>query len=326
MPGLIRGFKEIDNLKTDAITPQLGHKLYDTHGLDEETISTLSEAMGLKFDVQGFRNEMKRVKMRSKEMNKTDDIFSGEFARIKNEIKATEDGFKYNYKRVNGDYAFDDLEVEVVALLKDERMVNSVEPNVNCSLILDRTNFYCDAGGQERDSGTIKLKNGEFVVKELKNVQNYILHSGVFQSNEAKSLLRIGDRGTAKIDKNRRIDLMRNHTAVHLLNAALKTLNCATCQKSSHVASEFLSFDVGIFGNKLSVDDTVKIENLVNRIIKEAVEVKTTEVDSELLYSCDDVTLIPGEVYPESKVRLIEIVGKSGFVSRFFSTTVDVVG
>lgn len=314
MPGLIQGFKEIKKLKTGEITPKLAFKLYDTYGLDEEIISTLAVALKLKFNAEDFQNEMKDAKIRSKEMSAGGSKFTNQLEKIKHKVAPTVDHYKYSYKKEDGRYVFEDLGVEVVAILKNGKIVEQIEPNTECSLILDKTNFYGEAGGQEGDRGIVKLQNGIFKVTEVKQLQNYVLHNGIFESNNAA--LKVGEKGVAKIDADRRINAMRNHTGVHLLNAALKKLDRATCQKSSRVTDEFLSFDVGIFGDKLSVADSVKVEKLVNKTIKEKLEVKTTEVDSQLLYGSDDITLIPGEVYPENDVRLIEIFGSDGFVSR----------
>lgn len=118
-----------------------------------------------------------------------------------------------------------------------------------------------------------------------------------------------------KVDEAVRLNSMRNHTATHLLNAALKRLKGVTCQKSSKVNSKYLNLDVGIFTDKLSVDDIRSLEEDINGVIKNGVEVKISEIDSQELLLSDNVTLIPGETYPDTGIRLVEIVGKD-FVSR----------
>lgn len=319
MPGLVHAFKEIQKTKSDTITPKLAFKLYDTYGLDEDIITTLATAMKLKFDPTSFHNELSDVKKRSKETSAFHTKNAQDIEIIKNTLPPTVDCHKYAYKKLNDRYIFDHLNVQCVAILKNGKLVQKINPNTNCDVILNQTNFYAEAGGQQGDIGVIKFKNGDFVVSDVKLLQNYVVHSGILKSELALS---VGDVGVAQINENARLNTMRNHTGVHLLNAALKTLDRATCQKSSKVTDEFLSFDVGVFGNKLSVDDSVVVENLINKIIKETIDVKTSEVDSEFLYGADDVTLIPGEVYPDTNVRLIEIYGKNGFVSRFFGKTI----
>lgn len=314
MPGLIKAVKEILTAKVDSITPTLAFKLYDTHGLDEEILSTLASAMKIKFNVEDYHNGMKEAKRRSKEAS-----FGGPknvllIEELKNKIRPTEDHYKYNYKKENGRYNFPDLNVDIVAIVENGKLMQEIKPDVNCALILNKTNFYAEAGGQQGDHGVIKLKDGVFIVQQTEFLHNYVLHNGMLKSN---SILKVGDCGIAKVDNSRRLNAMRNHTGVHLLNAALKKLNKATCQKSSRVTDEFLYFDVGIFGEKLSVDDCAKVENIINNAIAEKLEVVTKNVDSEILYGADDVTLIPGEVYPELNVRLIEILSRSSFASRY---------
>lgn len=317
MPGLIKAFKDIQKSATDTITPKLAFKLYDTHGLDEEIISTLATAMKLKFSLEGFQKELSDAKRKSKTKSIGGSKHLMQLEEIKNKIQPTVDHFKYDYKKENERYVFPDLNVEIVAILKNGTLTQKNDPNTPCTLILNKTNFYAEAGGQQGDSGVIELKDGVFLVRHTEFLHNYVLHQGIFKSD---SILQVGDCGTAKVDEKRRLSAMKNHTGVHLLNAALKKLNRATCQKSSKVTDDFLSFDVGVFGEKLSVDDCVKVEGFVNEIINGKVEVVTKQVDSGVLYSLDDVTLIPGEVYPESNVRLIEIFNKSGVVSRYCHT------
>lgn len=108
---------------------------------------------------------------------------------------------------------------------------------------------------------------------------------------------------------------MQNHTGVHLLNAVLKKLKSATCQKSSKVTDKYLNFDVAIFGDKLSDKDVIQIENNILDVIRKGEPVRISEINSQELLRYDVVTLIPGEIYPETGIRIVE-VQNSGFVSR----------
>lgn len=109
---------------------------------------------------------------------------------------------------------------------------------------------------------------------------------------------------------------MRNHTATHLLNACLKKIKGVTCQKSSKVTDGNLSFDVALFGDKLGPKEIVAIENEIRRIIEIDRPVLINEVDSQKLLDFDWITLVPGETYPESGIRVVEIQADD-FVSRF---------
>lgn len=318
MPGLIKAFKEIKKTTTDTITPKLAYRLYDTHGLDEDMILTLANAMNLQFDPIAYRNELNEAKKRSKATSGGTIKMPLPLEELEEKIQPTVDHFKYDYKKLGGGeggYVFPDLNVKIVAIVKNSKLTTEIAPNTpNCILLLDKTNFYSEAGGQQSDTGVIVFKNGEFHVQHTETVHNYILHYGIVKTD---SLIRVGDVGLAKIDAERRLNAMRNHTGVHLLNGAVKKLlNRATCQKSSKVTDEWLTFDVGIFGEKLSMADCARVEEWINEIVGENVAVVSREVDSEVLYGIDDVTLIPGEVYPEDRVRLIEISSGNSTVFR----------
>lgn len=311
-PGLITAYKEIRKQKLNTITPEFAYKLYDTYGLDADIISSLADVLKFKFEVQDFQKGLEEAKARSKEQT----ALHRDFANVSDDLKPTDDAFKYDYSKKSGKYVFKNLEVSIEKIIRDGAFVKQVAPNVQCSLVLDRTNFYTESGGQIGDRGKINLKNGVFEVSDVQKLKSCVLHRGVFKTDQKTALLKPGDVGKSKIDEELRLNLMRNHTGVHLLNSALKRLKGVACQKSSNVVGDYLSFDVGVFGEKLSVEDVKALEGKVNKVIKDGVEVKTTVVDGLKLLEYDDVVLIPGEVYPEEGVRLVEVVGKDGFVSR----------
>lgn len=113
-----------------------------------------------------------------------------------------------------------------------------------------------------------------------------------------------------------RLKLMQNHTAVHLLNSALKKQKGVTCQVSSKVGEEGLKFDVSTFSGKLDMEDVQQIENQVRSIVNEGVDVTTATVNIMELYKMEDVAFLPGEVYPENGIRVVEIKKNDGVVSR----------
>lgn len=311
MPGLIAACKEIQRLPDNIITPKFSFKLYDTYGLDEEVILKLSQALDLQFDPEAHKDEINRVKERSRSSN-----IHQKNELIERDLKRTDDQFKYDYKRNNKNYIFTLLEVKVEGIIQENKLFTEIPANTECELILNRTNFYTEAGGQDADTGIIQFTNGEFEVRGVRKIKECVLHRGTFKANTENAQLTKNDVGFANVDTNRRLNLMRNHTGVHLLNAALKNLKHVTCQKSSKVSEDCLKFDVSVFGKKLSASDLETVENIVHRVISEGVDVKITTIDSKKLYRLDHVTLIPGEIYPESDIRMVEIIGKDGFVSR----------
>lgn len=313
MPGLVSAYNEIKQLPNNKITSSVGFKLYDTYGLDEETILDLSQALNLQFDVEGFRNELNNAKIRSREQSvqTTNTIFQ---KLIKAKLKVTDDSFKYDYVKENS-YNFNPLETKLLKVIANDILLDKLEANKNCSILLDKTNLYTEAGGQIGDRGFVKFNNVQFLINSTKNINGYILHEGILKG-PLKQSVSIGSSGFVEIDKDVRMNCAKNHTGVHLLNAVLQQLKGAVCQKSSKVTPNYLNLDVGIFGSKFSIEDVKKIDEEIKSLIKQKVNVTVSNVDSQTLTGMNNVTVIPGEIYPETRIRLVDITGANNFQSR----------
>ncbi|XP_050315762.1 alanine--tRNA ligase, mitochondrial isoform X2 [Anthonomus grandis grandis] len=295
-PSFIKAFKELHLNKVEEIDENLAYKLYDTHGFDAEGIQTLAQLLNIKFNEETFTKKMDQIKLKSKsnrEILVADQPIG---------LPPTDDSDKYCYSKTSGQYNFPETHCQVIQILADG------------ALVLDKTNLYSESGGQQSDTGTIKFENGAtFFVHQLENVRNTIIHKGNLSSGTVKP----GLKGSITINQQRRLGAMRNHTCAHLLNAAIKKIKSATCQKSSKVTDKFVNLDVSVFGPKLNVEDVVKVEEIVNGVIADKAEVRVSTTDSQGLYSLDNVTLIPGEVYPDREIRLVEVEGcGTSFVSR----------
>lgn len=321
-PGLIKAYKDLKSNRTKRITPEIAFKLYDTFGLDEDAICDLATALNLPFNSEDLFHQLEQAKIRSKQLNCASDIS------IK-QVK-TDDSFKYKYGKEGGRYVFGEVPVEVLEIIEEKSTSNTTVPisskktneksaelgeNIKFGLIFDKTNMYHEAGGQLSDVGTVCFDSGEFDIFEVVNVDGAIVHKGLFHANSKESKLTTGLTGKMRFDELTRIQLMQNHTAVHLLNSALKKQKRVTCQKSSKVTPNYFNLDVGIFGDKLSTQEIEKIEQEVNKVIKSNVDVCIETIDSQRLLDVDGVTLIPGEVYPDNEIRLVQ-VDCDGFVSR----------
>lgn len=311
-PSFITAYKEVASLNIKEIDANLSFKLYDTYGLDEEAISKISRVLDIKFNPDVLDQELERAKYRSKENSliQDDNLYS---ILIKENIPKTDDSFKYLYKKNENKYVFNNLDVKVLKIFHDGTSVSEVDSDFYCSLLIDKTNLYSEAGGQISDTGTISFGNDSFDVMSLENLNGYVLHKGFFKSNSSK--LKVNATGQLSINENFRLGCMRNHTSTHLLNAVVKKLKGATSQKSSKVTDKYLSFDVAIFEDKLSVDQMDKIEKQILNTIRNMQPVNVSEVDSQKLLDYDSITLIPGEIYPDNNIRIIEIKDNE-FVSR----------
>ena len=304
-PSLLAGYKEIRAANAKIIDEDLAFKLYDTFGLDEESICSLAKALNLPFDVKGLHRQLEQAKTRSKDQHSA--LPTNVFDELRDHnIPKTDRSLLYTYLKVNDKYNFKDLDVKVLKIIRNGEFVTEIWPENFCSVVLDKSNLYTEAGGQISDKGVIVCNGRKFEITECENYNGYILHKGFLRSQQP-DLLKEGDSGVLKVDSEFRLKNMRNHTAVHLLNSALKKKKGATCQKSSKVTQNYLSLDVGVFGEKLSLDEVADIESTMNAVIRSQLPVSVTEVDSQRLSNFDNVTLIPGEVYPECGIRLVEV-------------------
>lgn len=308
MPGLVQAYKDIRSSKIDDLTPQYAYRLYDTFGLDESGITALCKSLNIRFDPVAFVKELEAVKQRSK----AGTILDVQIPELADGTLKTEDNLKYDYKRTETGYNFQPVEIQVLKILQSNAPVDEVKGGAECALILDKTNLYHESGGQISDGGNIDFSIGEFRVRQLKKINDCILHVGSWCSDKD---LKVHAKGKLTLDESRRMCNMQNHTATHLLNAALKEAKGATCQKSSKVTDRYLNLDVGVFSEKLSTDELKSIEDKINRIIQDGVVVSVTETDSQSMLN-QNVTVIPGEVYPEKNIRLIEMNWNNSLVSR----------
>lgn len=310
-PSFIKAFKELYVLKPDEIDADWAYRLYDTHGFDSEAIEQLAEVLKIKFNPETYEKKMNEIKAKSRSNRQV--VIREHLVESLIDLGKTEDSTKYTYSKVEGEYTFPDTSCRVLRIVDKDQFASEVKSDKTCGLILDRTNLYSEAGGQESDKGKIVFESGTFHVESLSNINGLIVHRGFLKG----STIQVGSEGIVTVNSDYRLNNMKNHTSAHLLNAAIKRIKSVSCQKSSRVTHEYVNLDVSVFGEKLDVDDIVKVEEDINRVIKDGVEVRISTTDSQGLYSYDQVTLIPGETYPDNEIRIVEIDDGNGFISRY---------
>lgn len=313
MPGLISAIKDIRNSNISAISSTFAFKLYDTYGLDVEVIKQLAQCLHLSFSEADFEVEMENHRKCGRQLFSAS--FNTLFKSLKTHAKETNDSYKYDYEKQNQHYIFKEVSVKVLKIFYENCLLKEIPPNVECSLVFDQTNCYSESGGQSSDVGLAKFDNCIFEIFDVQKLHGYVLHKGVLISSNNCDRLKTDDQGILQINEEIRLDNMRNHTAVHLLNATLKKIKGITCQKSSKVTKDYLNLDVSMFGSKLSIEDIKEIEKCVCEIIKAGLNVDTKVINSQQLLSLDNITLIPGEIYPDNEIRIIEITNEN-FISR----------
>jgi alanyl-tRNA synthetase len=204
-----------------------------------------------------------------------------------------------------GFLGYDTLEADeltVVGLLRDGRPVDSIEAGDAAVVLLDRTPFYAESGGQVGDSGRLETSGAAFAVTDTQKLAGqFHAHVGRVENGS----LRVGDRLGAAVDAGRRAATIRNHSATHLLHAALRTvLGSHVAQKGSLVAPDRLRFDFSHF-QPVSADEIATIERMVNAEIRANHAVETHHMDMQEALDFGAMALF-GEKYGE-RVRVLRM-------------------
>jgi len=251
--------KEIyENIASD-VAKEAGTKafrLYDTYGIPLEITLRRLKSKGLRFDenvVVVFNDELKQQKERSKSASAMQgDVFSVKETQLK-DIPAT--GFLGYDKCVTP--------AKILKILKDNQEVQQVSPGEEATIVLDQTVFYAESGGQIADTGIIEDNKNIFEVLDTRGLNKIILHIGKVKQGSFKK----GDSVQAKVELERRMAIARNHTATHLLQAALrKVLGEHVQQQGSLVDSDRLRFDFTHFKD-IKKEELDRIEEVVNEFI-----------------------------------------------------------
>ncbi|XP_023683025.1 alanine--tRNA ligase, cytoplasmic [Paramormyrops kingsleyae] len=286
--------------------------LYDTYGFPLDLTALIAEERGLGIDHEGFEEEKKAAQLRSQGKGSGDedhimlDIYAIEELRNK-ALQATDDSPKYNYTSDdNGNYGFEQTTATVLALRRERAFVNEVFTGQECGVLLDRTCFYAEQGGQTFDEGYILREDDstedkmEFTVKNTQVRGGYVLHVGTVYGS-----LRVGDRVTLHIDEARRRPIMSNHTATHILNFALRGVLGEADQRGSLVASDRLRFD---FTAKaaMSTKEVQRTEEMARTMIADGKPVFAMEAPLAAAKAIQGLRAVFDETYPDP-VRVVSI-------------------
>ncbi|XP_072929683.1 alanine--tRNA ligase, mitochondrial [Epargyreus clarus] len=322
LAGFALGYKEFKetmaNQNSTVIPGELVFKLYDTHGFQEDIIQRIAALNHMTIDRKRFwqllGDHKARHKTAFKEQTATKGLlFDKAVENLVNlGIKSTNDKHKYDYTINNNKLIFKPLQTKLVAILnEDAEWIDFSEPAEHKPyyLVTESTNFYCEEGGQAADSGIIKIKdNFIFKVDSVFKIRDFVFHKGHFSSNKrVDSYVNRESEVMLVVDGDRRLNIMRNHTAVHLLNAAVRKVLAGSviCQVGSSVTDKGLSLNLSVYGEKLSEKAILEVQDLVRESIKSNASVETKVLDSTQLASEESVLTVPGETYPETGLRLV---------------------
>ena len=239
----------LSDLKGNTIAGDDVFKLYDTYGFPADLTADIARERELNIDIEGFDAAMAQQRIRAQK--------ASQFGTDYNETLKSE--HRTNFKG----YTRNEMTSTVVELFNNESSVSTLNAGETGMVILDQTPFYAESGGQVGDSGTLILENGVFEVTDTTKLGNAFAHKGI-----ARQTIGLNSRVTAKIDTERRDAIVKNHTATHILHAALrKVLGEHVTQKGSLCDAEKLRFDFSNF-EAVTPEELNTVERMVNAQIR----------------------------------------------------------
>ena len=278
---------ETAKLKSSVIPGETVFKLYDTYGFPADLTADIARERGLTIDQAAFDVAMEAQRGRARAASKFG-------ADLRDTIKLAGKTDFSGYDRM-ADSA------RVTSLIFDGAVVDVLRPGQEGQVVLDHTPFYAESGGQIGDTGVLSGAHARFIVRDTQKIGASFAHVGVLEKGE----LRSGDAVDAQVDQERRKAIALNHSATHLLHAALrKILGKHVEQKGSLVAADRLRFDFS-HTQALTADELRQVEDLVNSEIRENAPVETRVMALDEAKAAGAMSLF-GEKY-DSDVRVLSI-------------------
>jgi alanyl-tRNA synthetase len=279
--------EELANLKGDTLDGETAFRLYDTYGFPVDLTADVCRERNLKVDEAGFEAAMEEQRRRARES-------SGFGADYNNMIRVdSATAFK--------GYDHTDLTAKVTALFVDGKAVEQITAGQEAVVVLNETPFYAESGGQVGDKGAIKGNGIDFAVNDTQKYGQAIGHLGKLVSGVVK----VGDSVKAEVDEERRSRIRLNHSATHLLHAALRqVLGTHVAQKGSLVNDKGLRFDFSHFEG-MKPAEVRAVEDIVNAQIRRNLPIETNVMDLEAAKAKGAMALF-GEKY-DDHVRVLSM-------------------
>ena len=268
-------------------------KLYDTYGFPIDLTLEMVEEQGMKLDEAEFHKQMDEQRQRARKAREALGDLGWAGVEFGKDVPETEFvGYDHT--------AIDDA--KVVALVVENEQAEEVVPGVEAIVVLDKTPFYAEMGGQVADHGTISADGVTFQVTDVqKNKGGKYMHTGKL----TQGVLKVGDTVSASIDVKRRKAVMRAHSATHLLDKALRTvLGDHVHQAGSLVEEDRLRFDFTHF-SALTAEELAKVSAMVNEAVLEGYDIHTDVLPIEEAKKKGAIALF-GEKYGDT-VRVVDM-------------------
>ncbi|VDM35120.1 unnamed protein product [Hydatigera taeniaeformis] len=324
--------QEVERLKksrADTLPGAVAWRLYDTYGFPLDLIQIMTSEVGIEVDVDGYERAKEEALLRSQSTLSTGisgiDLDVHDIAILQNRgVPLTDDSLKYEYKynSKRRRYVFPECTASIIAIRTAEGFVDSVEGTGKiCGLVLDRTIFYAEAGGQAEDHGFIVSEANDangLSVFGVRNKGGFVLHLG-----QLEGILSLGEKVHIGLDTVRRVGLMRNHTGTHVLNFALRRLLGEADQKGSLVSPDRLRFDFSAKARLLSLkpsyhfftyipfhaltkNQVLQTEAISRKMIGSAQPIYAKDVSLVDAKAIQGLRAVFGEVYPDP-VRVVSV-------------------
>lgn len=279
--------EELSKLKGDTLDGETAFRLYDTYGFPVDLTADVCRERNIKVDEAGFEAAMEEQRRRARESSG----FGADYNAMIRVDGASE--FKgYDHLELNG---------KVTALFIDGKAVDSVSAGQEAVVILDQTPFYAESGGQVGDKGELKGAGFSFAVSDTQKYGQAIGHIG----KVASGTLKVGDAVQADVDEARRQRIRLNHSATHLMHAALRqVLGTHVAQKGSLVNDKALRFDFSHF-EAMKPEEIRAVEDLVNAQIRRNPAIETNIMDIDAARASGAMALF-GEKY-DDRVRVLRM-------------------
>lgn len=293
---LEQGMRIFDDIASRArngvIAGEDAFKLYDTYGFPVDLTADIARERGKAVDMAGFERAMEEQRTRARAASRFESK-SQLPADVASRLAATE-FVGYDSLEENG---------KVIAILCEGRAADALNPGESASVILDRTPFYAESGGQVGDTGVLELAAGRFIVHDTQKLGGqFHAHIGEWKGD---ALLRVNDTVHARVDGARRQATVLNHSATHLLHAALRqVLGEHVTQKGSLVAPDRLRFDFSHF-QPVTRDELRRIEDIVNTQIRRNDEAEVHQMAYQEAIDFGAMALF-GEKYGD-RVRVLKM-------------------
>ncbi|EJD8402065.1 TPA: alanine--tRNA ligase [Escherichia coli] len=279
--------EELAKLSGDTLDGETAFRLYDTYGFPVDLTADVCRERNIKVDEAGFEAAMEEQRRRAREASG----FGADYNAMIRVDSASE--FKgYDHLELNG---------KVTALFVDGKAVDAINAGQKAVVVLDQTPFYAESGGQVGDKGELKGANFSFAVEDTQKYGQAIGHIGKL----AAGSLKVGDAVQADVDEARRARIRLNHSATHLMHAALRqVLGTHVSQKGSLVNDKVLRFDFS-HNEAMKPEEIRAVEDLVNAQIRRNLPIETNIMDLEAAKAKGAMALF-GEKYDE-RVRVLSM-------------------